>query len=256
MYGADRSGMLTAMRVAVAGAVLVLLPRAAHAYRPFDQTDADAAEVNTIELELGPVSITSGDHRLLYGPNGVFNYGFSEGWELVFDYGATISLADLGSSFVLTDFMVKHVLREGSLQDKAGPSVAIEVGPLFPTVPTLEDEIGGSLTMIVSQRWDPIAVHVNATAAWTRDRAIQTTAGVIIEGPQTWRARPVGEFYVSNERGGQLYSGLVGAIYRFRAPLTFDVAVHVFHDDEDRNARSVQGAEAELRVGLTWVIPT
>ena len=229
------------------------LPRVAFAYRPFDQTDADTAEVNTIELELGPVKLTSGDQHVIYGPGGVFNYGFSDGWELVFDYDATIPFADLGSSVVLTDLLVKHVLREGSLQDKPGPSIAMELGPLFPTLPTLDDEIGGSFALIVSQRWDPVTIHVNAEVEWTRDRAIESTGGAIIEGPQTWRVRPVGEFYVSNERGGNLYSALVGAIYKFRESLTFDAAVRIIKDGEDPD---MNGTQSELRIGLTWVIPT
>jgi hypothetical protein len=234
----------------------VAVPRVAHAYRPFDQTDADTAEVDTLELELGPVKLTSGDQRLAYGPGGVFNYGFAAGWELVFDYDATIPLSDLGGALVLTDLMVKHVIREGSLQEKPGPSVAIEVGPLLPTLPALDDEIGGSVAVIVSQRWDPLTIHVNAEVEWTRDRAIETTAGAIIEGSQHWRVRPVGEVYISNERGGNLYSALVGAIYRYRATLTFDAAVRVIRDDEDRSAASTAGSQGELRVGLTWVIPT
>lgn len=246
-----------AMRVVVAVAVMaVALPRPAHAYRPFDQTDADTAELDTVELELGPVKLTSGDQHLVYGPGGVFNYGFSKGWELVFDYDASLPLANLGSSLVLTDLMVKHVIREGSLQEKSGPSVAIELGPLFPTLPTIDDEIGGSFAVIVSQHWNPLTIHVNAGVAWSRDRAIETTGGAIIEGPQAWRLRPVGEFYVSNERGGNLYSALVGAIYRFRASLTFDAAVRIIKDDEDRTTMSTNGTQSELRLGLTWVIPT
>jgi hypothetical protein len=238
------------MRVVVAVVVLLSVPRVASAYRPFDQTDADTAEVDTIELELGPVKLTTNDGHVTYGPGGVFNYGFSDAWELVFDYDATIPLGDLGSSLVLTDLMVKHVVRPGSLQDRPGPSVAIEVGPLLPTLPTtLHDEIGGSAAVIVSQRFQHVTVHVNGQVEWTRDRAVSTTGGAILEGPQAWRVRPVAEAYVSNERGANLYSGLVGAIWRWRATVVFDAAVRVFDQDHT-------GTSSELRVGLTWVIPT
>ncbi len=241
------------MRVVVATvAVLLGVPRVASAYRPFDQTDADTAEVNTIELELGPVKLTTDDGHVTYGPGGVFNYGFSDEWELVFDYDAMIPLGDVGSSLVLTDLMVKHLLRPGSLQDRPGPSVAIELGPLLPTLPTmLHDEIGGSAAVIVSQRFPDVTVHVNGQVEWTRDRAVSTTGGAILEGPQSWRVRPVAEAYVSNERGANLYSGLVGAIWRWRATVVFDAAVRMFRDDQDKT-----GTSGELRLGLTWVIPT
>jgi hypothetical protein len=224
---------------------------AAHAYRPFDQTDADTAEVNTIELELGPIKLTRGDDHTTYGPGGVFNYGFSDGWELVFDYDAGIPLGDPGSSVVLTDLQVKHVLRDGSLQDGRGPSVALELGPLFPTLPSLHDEIGGDATLIVSQRWSHFTIHVNAMVEWTRDRAWSTTIGAIVEGPGDWRVRPVAEAYVETERGANLVSGLVGAIWRYRPHVVFDAAVRVIHDDIDNT-----GTSGELRLGLTWVIPT
>jgi hypothetical protein len=247
--------------VLAAVVVLVGVPRVASAYRPFDQTDADTAEVNTIELELGPIKLTTGGGSVIYGPGGVFNYGFSDGWELVFDYDAAIPLGDPGGSLVLTDLQVKHVLRAGSLQDRPGPSVALEAGPLFPTIPTFPDEIGFDGTLIVSQRWSDVTVHVNAEVAWERDRAFSTTDGFIIEGPQRWRLRPVAEAYVSVERGASLYSGLVGAIYRWRPSVVFDAAVRMIENDEPGPpstgpGTSKNGTSGELRLGLTWVIPT
>jgi hypothetical protein len=241
------------MRAFAASAVsvigLIALPRAALAYRPFDQTDADTAEVNTIELELGPIRFTRGDDRTTFSPGGVFNYGFSDGWELVFDYDADIPLGDVGSSLLLTDLQVKHVLRDGSLQEASGPSVALELGPLFPE--NLHDEVGGDATLIVSQRWSHVTVHVNGMVEWTRDRAWSTTIGAIVEGPGDWRVRPVAEGYVETERGANLFSGLVGAIWRYRPHVVFDAAVRVIRDDIDST-----GTSGELRVGLTWVIPT
>jgi hypothetical protein len=238
------------MRVVVAIALVVLaVPRVAGAYRPFDQTDADTAEVDTIELELGPVKLTRGDGHTVFGPGGVFNDGIAEGWELVFDYDAAIPLGDPASSLVITDLLVKHVLRAGVLQEHSGPSVAIELGPLLPTLPSLGDEVGGSLAMMVSERWAGVTVHVNGQVEWTRDRAVATTGGAIVEGPLAWRVRPVAEGYVTNERGANLYSGLVGAIWKFRPHVVFDAAVRVIRD-------AVDGNSGELRVGLTWVIPT
>jgi len=251
------------MRVVFASVVALVLgaPRVASAYRPFDQTDADTADVNSIELELGPIKLTAGEGQVIYGPGGVFNYGFSDGWELVVDYDAALPLNDLGGSLVLTDLQVKHVLRDGSLQHRSGPSVALELGPLFPTIPTLADEIGFDATLIISQRWSNVTVHLNSEVAWERDRTLTTTDGFIIEGPYRWRLCPVGEAYISSESGASEYSALVGAIYLWRPWLVFDAAVRIIQNNQSGTpstgpGTSTQGTSGELRLGLTWVIST
>jgi hypothetical protein len=105
----------------------------ASAYRPFDGTDGDVAELHTLELELGPVGYlrAGGVHDFVTG--GVLNYGFARRFELVlqgFDFapwGGTTPAAP--NKFMDTSVFVKTVLREGCLQEKGGPSVATEVGP-------------------------------------------------------------------------------------------------------------------------------
>ena len=56
---------------------------------------------------------------------------------------------------------VKAVLREGVLQDHAGPSIAVEVGPLLPSTVAGERGGGGEGVAIVSIRPEPVTVHVN-----------------------------------------------------------------------------------------------
>ena len=104
-------------------------------------------------------------------------------------------------------------------------------------------------------------MHLNSEVAWERDRAVSATNGFIIEGPQRWRLRPVAETYVAVERGASLYSGLVGAIYRWRSSVVFDAAVRIIENDQPGPPSSGRGTvnsgtSGELRVGLTWVIPT
>lgn len=249
--------MLAAMRrrAVVACAVAVLAaPRAARAYRPFDQTDGDTAEFGTIELELGPLTLTRGDGQTTYQPGGVFNYGFSPGWELVVDYDAYIPVSDPGALIVPTDVMVKHVLRAGSLQGLTGPSIALELGPLLPQLPlpsnpSTPDDVGWSADLIVSQRWSDFTIHVNGQFEYTRDRQLEYTGGAIVEGPDRWRLRPVGEGYVQHEDGGNLYSGLAGVLFRFRDNLTFDAALRAARDENHVTS-------GQIRVGLTWVIST
>ncbi len=235
-------------QLAVAIAFAAATPGEAFAYRPFDQTDADTAEEHTIELELGPFRLDRGHGRTEYEPGFVFNYGFAAGWELVVDVDDFSPLVRRADSYVQTDVLAKHVLRAGSLQEKSGPSVAIELGPLLPTVPQLSDEAGWSTAVIVSQRWEPLTVHVNAQLELTRDRDVELVGGAIVEGPDRWRVRPVAEGYIERENGVNLESGLVGAIWRDRKTLSFDAAVRVF--------RESGATTGEVRVGLTLVLPT
>jgi hypothetical protein len=230
----------------VGAAVLIGSGRHAAAYRPFDQTDGDTAEVNTIELEIGPTQVTRENGQFVSTPTGVFNYGFSAGWEIVVDLDGTLPWSDAGTHVLQSDFLVKHVLRKGCLQDKTGPSIALETGVLFPTLPQLDDEAGWSADLIVSQIVGPITIHANGFVEATRDRQFLYTGGAIIEGPHDWKVRPVGEFYAGQNNGQLLDSFLVGAIWTFREHVVFDAAI--------RHGTEATVAQNELRIGVTWVI--
>ncbi len=138
---------------------------------------------------------------------------------------------------------LKHVLRPGSLQDQAGPSVATEFGVLLPDS-IGETGFGASIAGIVSQRWQWGTVHFNLEGSLTRDQRADVFSDLIIEGPATWTVRPVTEFYYEEEFGVfHTLSGLVGAIWQVSDKLSFDVGF--------RHAL-VNGSKVdEIRAGLT-----
>jgi hypothetical protein len=240
-----------------AAAIVVLIaasPRAARAYRPFDGTDADVAELHTLELEIGPIGYfrMGSVHDLVTG--GVVNYGFARRFELVvqgFDF-AGLDGATSTAPYKLTDtgVFVKAVLREGCLQDKSGPSVATEVGPLLPTVNGangLGAYAGGIISTCVSRS---LIVHWNVEAQILRSTYdLDLFAGAILEPPPSRHVvRPVVELFIERDFGGaQTYSGLVGAIWTVDSKLALDAAM--------REALIGGQNVSEIRTGFTWVIP-
>jgi hypothetical protein len=135
----------------IAAALVVCWGGAARAYRLFDGTDAAVAETGEIEIELGPVEyLRDGADRTLLAPNARINYGFTPGWEASLEgkvaHGLTAGVP--GPSFVEGEALFKGVLREGSLQEKPGPSIATEFGLLLPGV---NDEPGAGAILTVGE---------------------------------------------------------------------------------------------------------
>ncbi|HET9989393.1 MAG TPA: hypothetical protein VFQ65_12770 [Kofleriaceae bacterium] len=215
-------------------------PPPAYAYRPFDGTDAAVAETGRIELELGPLQ---GEHeagRTTYTPGAVLNAGIAHNYELVVDVDSIL----IDRSAVASGLFVKHVLRRGGLQGGTGPSLAIETGVLFPTLPLHSTDAGGALALIASQAWDPVTVHVNVAIVYGRYRDLGAIASVIVEGPEAWGVRPVAELYAGNPNAETTYSVLGGAIWNASDAVAIDVALRV-----ERESGHPGG---ELRAGLTW----
>jgi hypothetical protein len=92
------------------------------------------------------------------------------------------------------------VLREGSLQEKSGPSIATEFGVLLPGIND-EHGTGASLAGIVSQRWDWGTAHLNAQIELTREQHADYFFDTIIEGPHDWVVRPVSEIFYERDVG-------------------------------------------------------
>ena len=219
------------------------------AYRPFDSTDADVARAGEFELELGPVQrLREGSRRFLQAPAVIANIGFSHDRELVIEGRHEVALdreaGEPRSTLVDNGVFIKQVLRRGVLQEEKGPSVATEYGVLLPSVHG-ERGAGFSLAGIVSQRWEAATVHLNGVLARTREHEPDVFTGAILEGPYSWRVRPVAEVFTEHATGSaRITSRLVGGIWRVRDGLSFDFGL--------RSAQAGGEAIHELRLGLTW----
>jgi hypothetical protein len=224
----------------------------AHAYRPFDGTDADVAETGNFELELGPVHwYSQSDRHYLIAPATVLNLGFLPRWELVIDFQNYVDI-DTGvppprDQLLDTDILTKVVVIPGVLQGKGtGPSVAAELGPLLPNV-NGQEAFGASTDVIVSQRWRGFTMHVNSWFELTRgDLHLDWFEGAILEGAYEEPVRPVAELFVEHEFVANVttWSALVGAIWRQSEALDLDVGL--------REARVGDERATEVRLGLTW----
>jgi hypothetical protein len=168
------------------------------------------------------------------------------GTKLVLQGTAQALPEGIGPISVSDGVFLKYVLVPGALQDKSGPSIATESGPLLPAAGG--SGVGFGWTGIVSQRWDWGTTHLNVATNLTPDQHGELFFDAIIEGPNKWKVRPVLEIYsdsVINQT--QTYSALAGAIWQVNDKLSFDVAVRYALVD----GRPVQ----ELRAGLTFGFP-
>jgi hypothetical protein len=226
----------------------------ARAYRPFDGTDAEVAGVGELELELGPAHFYSqGGAHYLVSPATVLNLGLLPRLELVADFKNFVGLEAIPGQardrLLDTDVLLKAVLLPGSLQEAgAGPSLALEAGPLLPNV-NGDNGFGATGNLIVSQRWRYVSLHLNSSASLTRTNLHPDWfEGVIVEGPFAMLVRPVAELFVEHEFLADVttWSALAGAIWRADRGLDFDVGL--------REARIGDRPVTEVRLGLTWAV--
>src|SRR5438067_1381787 len=127
----------TRITVAVISLCALSCGSGALAYRPFEGTDAAVADPGELETELGPAEPSrEGPQRFVTAAETVFNLGVTKDWELVLQGQSvtTVSPGPTRTSLVGNALLLKNVLRDGVLQDKAGPSVAVEFGPLLPGI--------------------------------------------------------------------------------------------------------------------------
>ncbi len=238
---------ITLGRIAAALVLGLLWCGNASAFRPFDGTDAAIVEPDKVEIELGPAEyVRQGDERMLIAPNVRLNYGFAKGWEAVLEGQTThgLSASARRTSQIENAFFLKGVLREGALQDQPGPSIATEFGVLLPGIND-QHGAGGSIAGIVSQRWEPIALHLSAAAAVTRQQHADLFLSTILEGPHDWPVRPVAEVAYERDFGRvETKSALIGAIWQVRDDLAVDVGL--------RGGRINDRPLGEIRAGLTF----
>ena len=145
-----------------------------------------------------------------------------------------------------TALSLKGVVRQGELQDSSGPSVAIEVGALLPT---LNDEagVGAQAAVIVSRRFSQATIHLNGGVAFSRSHELEPVGSVIVEGPPRWVVRPVLELFSEGPVAGPFaLTGLVGVIWRSSESLAFDAGL--------RAGRAAGQTLFEGRLGLTFAV--
>ena len=223
------------------------------AYRPFDGTDADLAAPREFELEFGPLGyVREGEERFLVGPALVLNYGLAPDFEAVLE-GRQRWALDHSHDTALEDvaLSLKSLLREGSLQEASGASVALETGLLLPGS---QRRFGVHVASILSWRWPALTLHLNLGNDLLTSLHYEAIGSLILEGPASFRVRPVAELLVAREFGEpELASGLersilIGAIASAGASWSFDLAVRygILHG---------QRLE-EARLGFTWAFAT
>ena len=148
--------------------VVLFAASPASAYRPFDGTDAAVADLGEVEIEFQPMgAMRAGPTKPV--SDAILNFGFADRWELVLQGTAQALPEGVGPISVSNAAFLKYVVQPGVLQDKSGPSIATEFGPLLPAAGG-GSGVGFGLTGIVSQRWDWGTVHLNAASNLTPDQ--------------------------------------------------------------------------------------
>jgi len=177
------------------------------------------------------------------------NYGTGSGFEFVLD-GQSVMLMhpDLEAAsprLAETAFSLKKVLRAGVLQEKKGPSIAMEGSVLLPSQGQSHAGLGALLILSQPLSATRTMLHFNAELARTQEQETGRFASVILEGPETWPIRPVGE--LSWEREGDesgVRGFLAGLIWQTRSGLAMDAAVKTLNGGGENGL--------ELRSGFTW----
>jgi hypothetical protein len=245
-YAAPR--FLRALFSFAAAAAGLLGAPSAHAMRPFDGTDAAVAEQGMFELEMGGGYLRQTGGRVRTLPAAVATFGLGYDTELALEGRLQSEIDHTGTPYRTglndTQLTVKHVLRNGSMQDGAGVSVALECAALLPNYHG-ESGGGASCAGLASQRWRGGAVHLNVGVQRDRSHQPGQFYSVILDGPEDWTVRPVLE--LTHEHNGdepRAHGTLLGLVWKAGEELAFDAAVRHVHSDGARLT--------ELRFGLTW----
>lgn len=123
----------------------------AHAFRPFDGTDADVENARHLNVEFGPLRyIRVGSERSLVCPELSLTYGVGSGIEVGAEAARLLLLSPdpegVRPSFEDIELTAKKLIRSGSLQEKKGVSLATEGVLLLPT--TSEHKLGVGIGVI------------------------------------------------------------------------------------------------------------
>jgi hypothetical protein len=215
LHGAARDAARAGTLVLV---LLGLLASTAWGYRPFIATDAAVIERARMEIELGYLTLvrTQGENTFEI-PQVVLNYGLAQTLELVGEFKGEEG-PETGLQLVDPALSLKAVLREGILQEKAGVSVAVEMGLLLPSTVPSERRFGFEGVGIVSLRMSPFTFHLNLGGGVDREATRPFGVwGVITELPIAATVRLVGEVDGESVHGHAANnSGLLGVLWQPR----------------------------------------
>ena len=206
-----------AARTGMLGLILLGLPASsAWGYRPFISTDAAVVERARMEIELGYLTLvrTQGEHTFMI-PQVVLNYGLTQTVELVGEFKGEEG-PETGLQLVDPALSLKAVLREGILQEKAGVSVAVELGLLLPSTVPGEQRFGFQGVGIVSLRISPFTFHLNLGGGVDREETRPFGVwGVITELPIGTTVRLVEKVDGKSVHGQAANnSGLLGVLWQ------------------------------------------
>lgn len=212
----NRDARAAARSITLVLVFLCLLASSAWGYRPFIATDAAVAERARMEIELGYLTLvhTQGENTFMI-PQVVLNYGLTQTVELVGEFKVEES-PETGLQLVDPALSLKAVLREGILQEKAGVSVAVEMGLLLPSTVSSERRFGFEGVGIVSLRMSPFTFHLNLGGGVDREETRPFGVwGVITELPIGATVRLAGEIDGESVRGQAANnSGLLGVLWQ------------------------------------------
>jgi hypothetical protein len=235
-------------RLSAISCIALLTAVPAWAYRPYDSTDADVADENEIELEVGWEDADF-DGENARGVRAVLNFGLGREREIVVEGGWLRTQPSSGfegarSSVEGVGAFLKQVHRHGSLQGKSGLSVASECGALIPT--RREDSgVGGECLLVASQEVSAVAIHFNVGLAYETSHRWSRFMGLIIERAGDQRFKPGVELAHERSEGGAFeLSALAGVTWSVTDGCAFDVA--------HRWGLQSSSDLHEWRVGLTW----
>jgi hypothetical protein len=219
-------------------------------YRPFVSTDAAVVDPGEVELELGYFNLERADKENVFVvPQVVVNYGISQDWEVVGEFGVE-KPPDAAAKLVSPGLFLKGVLKEGVLQQQKGVSVAVEAGPLLPSAAPEQNGLGFEGIGILSGAVRRFTYHVNVGGGVDRQKTNPFVLwGVIGEISLLPSLRLVGE--VSGESIKEKIpddSVLLGFIWQ---PPSSSVLL----DGGVRKSLSTGAPDWLFTAGLTWSFP-
>jgi|SRR5688572_13275646 len=217
----------------------------AHAYRPFVSTDAAVVAPRNVELELGYFGLEQDESETTFvTPQTVLNIGLIPRLELVGEF--EVRTSEEGAAVLAEPAVfLKGIVREGVLQSRPGPSVALEAGPTLPETSEDQDGIGWETMAILSTSLGAFLFHVNAGGGMSREGDALGLWGLIVERPLGSGVRVVTEW------NGEALSAhpeeqrfLLGCIWESTfLPLSLDLGL--------RRGLAGNAPEWELTTGLT-----